>query len=112
MECWSVGVLEAVNYVLVIGMSIDYCVHVSEAYMHSHGNARADFVTRLFGRMGTSVLSGALSTSIAAFFIFFAPNQFFVKFAAILFATNWLSLIHSLTFHPALLAMVSPLGGA
>ena len=60
--------------------------------------------------MGVSVLSGALSTLIAAFFMFFAPNAFFVKFAAFLFVTIALSCIYALVLFPAALAVFGPLG--
>ena len=60
--------------------------------------------------MGVSVLSGAICTLGATFFMFFAPNFFFVKFAAFIFATIILSCIYSLTFFPALLSIIGPVG--
>jgi multidrug efflux pump subunit AcrB len=60
--------------------------------------------------MGVSVLSGALSTLGAAFFMFFAPNTFFVKFASFIFVTIGLSCLYSLTFFPALLSIIGPTG--
>jgi multidrug efflux pump subunit AcrB len=60
--------------------------------------------------MGVSVLSGALSTLLAVFLMFFAPNSFFVKFATFLFVTIALSCIYAMTFFPALLSIVGPMG--
>ena len=107
---WDLGVIEAVNYVVVIGMSIDYCVHMSEAYTEAEGETRAEKVKLMLEDMGVSVLSGALSTLLATFPMFFAPNLFFVKFASFLFCTIALSCIYALTFFPALLAVTGPLG--
>jgi predicted RND superfamily exporter protein len=76
---FKLGVLEAVNYVVVIGLSIDYTVHLSEAYTESHATDRHNRVIGMVEEMGVSVLSGALSTLGAAFFMFFAPNVFFVS---------------------------------
>eukprot|EP00549_Striatella_unipunctata_P025511 CAMPEP_0118725018 /NCGR_PEP_ID=MMETSP0800-20121206/32911_1 /TAXON_ID=210618 ORGANISM="Striatella unipunctata, Strain CCMP2910" /NCGR_SAMPLE_ID=MMETSP0800 /ASSEMBLY_ACC=CAM_ASM_000638 /LENGTH=846 /DNA_ID=CAMNT_0006633679 /DNA_START=84 /DNA_END=2624 /DNA_ORIENTATION=+ len=110
MMGWKLGVLEAVNYVVVIGMSIDYCVHMSEAYESAKADTRGERVTLMLEEMAVSVLSGALSTLGACFFMFFAPNKFFVKFATFMFVTMSLSCIYALTFFPALLATVGPMG--
>ncbi|CAB9512861.1 dispatched homolog 3 [Seminavis robusta] len=107
---WSLGILEAVNYVVVIGLSIDYCVHMSEAYTKSHSTERFPRVIHTFEEMGISVLSSSLSTLGASFFMFFAPVVFFVKFAAFIFVTITLSAIYSLTFFPAVLSIMGPTG--
>ncbi|CAB9508308.1 dispatched homolog 3 [Seminavis robusta] len=107
---WKLGVLEAVNYVVVIGLSIDYTVHLSEAYTESRAKDRRGRVIKMVEEMAVSVLSGAISTLGATFFMFFAPNLFFVKFAAFIFATIILSCLYALTFFPALLSIVGPVG--
>lgn len=107
---YKLGVPEAVNYVVVIGLSIDYTVHLSEAYTESHARDRQGRVILMVEEMGVSVLSGALSTLGAAFFMFFAPNLFFVKFASFIFVTISLSCVYSLTFFPALMSIIGPTG--
>lgn len=107
---WSLGVIEAVNYVVVIGMSIDYAVHMSAAYKDAQAETRNERVALMLEEMGVSVLSGALSTLLAIFLMFFAPNFFFVKFASFLFVTIALSCIYSMTFFPAILSLIGPLG--
>eukprot|EP00977_Amphora_coffeiformis_P009253 scaffold2102_cov161-Amphora_coffeaeformis.AAC.37 len=107
---YKLGVIEAVLYVVVIGLSIDYSVHMSEAYTEAHGETRTERVVVMVEEMGVSVLSGALSTLIASFFMFFAPNTFFVKFAAFLFVTIALSCIYALVLFPAALSVFGPLG--
>ena len=109
---WSLGVVEAVNYVVVIGMSIDYAVHMSEAYTSARADTRAERVILMMEEMGVSVLSGALSTLFAVFLMFFAPNRFFFKFATFMFVTIALSCIYAMTFFPALLACIGPMGNA
>jgi len=83
---------------------------VSEAYAEANGGTRTERVVTMVEEMGVSVLSGALSTLIAAFFMFFAPNVFFVKFASFLFVTIALSCIYALVLFPAALAVFGPLG--
>lgn len=108
---YKLGVLEAINYVVVIGMSIDYCVHMAEAYTTAAGKTeRQPRVLHMVGHMGVSVLSGAVSTLGCVVFMFFAPNNFFIKFASFMFVTIVLSCIYALVFFPALLACVGPNG--
>lgn len=107
---WSLGVVEAINYVVVIGMSIDYAVHMSEAYNSSKATTREQRVTDMVEEMGVSVLSGALSTVLAILPMFFAPNEFFTKFGTFLAVTIALSCVYAMTFYPALLAVFGPLG--
>lgn len=83
---------------------------MSEAYIEARGATRDERVIRMVEEMGVSVLSGALSTLIAAFFMFFAPNTFFTKFAAFLFVTIALSCLYALVLFPAILSVVGPLG--
>lgn len=85
---------------------------MSEAYTEAHGWSRSERVVSMVKDMGVSVLSGALSTLLAAFPMFFAPNVFFVKFATFLFVTIALSCIYALVFFPALLTIAGPMGEA
>lgn len=83
---------------------------MSAAYKEAEAATRSERVILMLEEMGVSVLSGALSTLLAIFLMFFAPNNFFVKFATFLFVTIALSCIYSMTFFPALLAVIGPLG--
>jgi predicted RND superfamily exporter protein len=52
---FRLGMLEAINYVAVIGMSIDYCVHMSEAYVEASATEREPRVKKMLAEMGVSV---------------------------------------------------------
>lgn len=78
--------------------------------MEAEAETRSERVIMMVEEMGISVLSGALSTLIASFFMFFAPNSFFTKFAAFLFVTIALSCIYALVLFPAALGVFGPLG--
>mmetsp|Transcript_28927 Transcript_28927/g.55390 ORF Transcript_28927/g.55390 Transcript_28927/m.55390 type:complete len:1169 (-) Transcript_28927:363-3869(-) len=109
---WSLGGIEAINFVMVIGLSVDYAIHLSEAFVHSPHHDRRSRVVGMLTELGVSVVSGAVSTLGCAFFMFFPENEFFPKFGMFIFVTIALSLILSLTFFPALLATVGPEGEA
>merc|ERR1712083_1295553 len=82
---WKLGVIEAVIYVMVVGMSVDYVVHLSEAYLASGKEKREDRTRRMLGIVGSAVLSGALSTMIGIFWLLFATIMIFLKFGAFSF---------------------------
>ena len=85
-------------------------VQLSEAYTESHSRDRRGRVILMIEEMGVWVLSGALSTLGAAFFMFFAPNTFFAKFSSFIFVIIGLSCLYSLIFFPALLSIIGPTG--
>jgi len=107
---WKLGVIEAVIYVMVVGMSVDYVVHLSEAYLVSgkyHREARA---RRMLGIVGGSVLSGAMSTLIGIFWLFFATVVMMYKFGAFIFFLISVSCIVSLISFTAAMTLIGPEG--
>jgi len=105
---WKLGVIESVVYVMVVGLSVDYTVHLSEAYLASGKKTREDRCRVMLFRMGVSVVSGAFSTLGATFFLLLATIIFFTKFGSIIFFLISQSLIFSLTGYSALLDTFGP----
>jgi len=105
---WKLGVLEAVIFVMVIGMSVDYVVHLSDAYLSSIHDDRAGRCRFMLGKMGMSVVSGAITTLGAAFFMTFAYITFFSKFGLVIVFTISQSLITALCFFSAMMAFFGP----
>ena len=66
---WELGTTEAIASVIVIGFSVDYCVHLANAYIES-GAADRETRTRIaLTTMGISVTAGAVTTIIAGAFL-------------------------------------------
>ena len=105
---WKLGVLEAVIAVMVVGVSVDYVVHLSDAYVENTEPKREDRVREMLYRMGVSVLSGAFSTIGAAFFLLFPRIVFLQKFGATLFFLVGQSLVFSLLFYSTAMTLVGP----
>jgi len=105
---WKLGVLEAVITVMVVGLSVDYTVHLSDSYIESAEARREDRVRMMLYRMGLSVFSGAFSTLGASAFLLAAYIVFFVKFGAVMFFLIAQSLFFSLVLYAALLDTVGP----
>merc|ERR1712083_502374 len=107
---WKLGVIEAVIYVMVVGMSVDYVVHLSEAYLASGKETREDRTMRMLGIVGSAVLSGALSTMIGIFWLLFATIVIFLKFGSFIFFLIFCSCGMSLVAFTAAMTMIGPEG--
>jgi len=108
MQDWKLGMLEAVIYVMVVGMSVDYVVHLAEAYLESKKLRRSERVSEMLETRAFSVLSGAVSTAGGIFWLLFAYVLMFVKFSTIMFFLVCASLIYSVIFFAAVLDMIGP----
>ena len=72
--------LESVNLVLLVGLSVDYVVHLAEAYSRSTRRDRKGRVQGMLAEVGISVLSGAVTTLGSSIFLLAAKILFFVQF--------------------------------
>lgn len=109
---WKLGILESIIYVMVVGMAVDYVVHLGEAYLEAaavhhdrHSRAREMLEVR-----GFSIVSGAVSTLGGIVVLFFAFIIFFYKFAVVMFFLIAMSLWYSLVFFAAVMDSFGPSG--
>merc|ERR1719471_241263 len=107
---WKLGVIEAVIYVMVVGMSVDYVVHLSEAYLASGKRKREDRTRRMLGIVGSAVLSGAISTMVGIFWLLFATIVIFLKFGSFIFFLIACSVGFSLISFAAAMSAIGPEG--
>ena len=95
---------------MVVGLSVDYVVHLAEAYRMSSSNRRQDRVKDMLQSMGLSVVSGAITTLGAAIFMLFAQIQFFFQFGIFIISTVGMSLVFSLLGFTAFMSLCGPQG--
>merc|ERR1711937_997163 len=107
---WKLGVLEALVLVMVIGLSVDYVVHMADAYLEAPADDRLERTKFMLVRMGSAVISGASTTIGAAFFMCWCYITFFQKFGLIILFTVFQSLVTALVFFTSLMALVGPQG--
>ena len=74
---WEIGISESIAMVILIGFSVDYCVHLSSDYMHSAHSKRHDKMKQAYSEMGVSILSGAITTFGSGIFLFGGEMIFF-----------------------------------
>ena len=95
---------------MVVGLSVDYVVHLAEAYRMSTSYRRHDRVKDMLQSMGLSVISGAVTTIGAAVFMLFAQIQFFFQFGIFIISTIGTSLIFSLIGFTTFMSLCGPQG--
>jgi hypothetical protein len=105
---WSFGVIEAVALIIIVGFSVDYALHIAEAYNQSKGSTRYDRVQDALRRRGGALLGAAATSVLACPPILYCTIQVFVRFGITLLANMLLSLVFSLLFFAAILIAVGP----
>ena len=107
---WKLGLFESLNLTLVVGLAVDYVVHLAEGYMELKDQDRLTRVRYTLGHVGISVSSGACTTLGASIFMLAAKIIFFSQFGIFIFCTIGLSILYSLILFTTLLALVGPEG--
>ena len=110
MAGWKLGVLESLNLTLVVGLSVDYVVHLAQGYVEANECKRLARVQTTLSHVGISVLSGACSTLGASVFMFGAKILFFFQFGIFIFSTVGFSLLFALVFFLTILGLLGPDG--
>jgi protein dispatched 1 len=107
---WSLGIAESIAVVILIGFSMDYCLHVAAAYVESPMLTRFTRTRQSLTHMGISVLAGAATTLISSIFLFGATMTFFTKFAYLITFTIITAFSWTMFFLTTCLIMVGPEG--
>merc|ERR1719181_749593 len=107
---WKLGVLEALVLVMVIGLSVDYVVHMADAYLEAPAEERGERTKFMLTKMGAAVVNGGVTTIGAAGFMCATYIVFFKKFGIVILVTVCQSLLTSLFFFSAMMIVLGPQG--
>lgn len=69
--------VESITLVILIGMSVDYAVHLANHYIETLYPKRGDKIRIALRDLGISIISGASTTLGSGFWLFFATMVFF-----------------------------------
>merc|ERR1712039_589564 len=102
----GLGIFEAIGLIIVVGLAVDYSVHICHSYNETRfiqGEAATRFLKtqHALTEMGISVVSGAATTFLASLFLVAATFAFYYVFGIFMLMTVIFSLLVSLTI-PAL----------
>ena len=90
---------------MIVGLSVDYVVHLAQAYSSSSHGDRLSRVQDMLDEMATSVFFGAITTMGATVFMFFTMLTFCKLFATFMFATIGFSLLFSMCMFTTLMGI-------
>ena len=79
MYLWgiSLNALSLVNLIVAIGISVEFCSHLSRAFAVSEGATRVERASEALEKMGPSVLSGITLSDMGVVVLAFANSKIF-----------------------------------
>lgn len=107
---WQLGESECIFIIAVVGLSVDYTVHLLHSYKSPKYDSREERSKHALAEMGISVANSAITTLLAAAMLFACGFYFFFQFGAFLFFVIGLSIAMSMTFLIPLLLVFGPQG--
>ncbi|XP_048375527.1 LOW QUALITY PROTEIN: protein dispatched homolog 3 [Sphaerodactylus townsendi] len=116
---WEMGAVEAISLSILVGSSVDYCVHLVEGYLLAGENlplhlaedpssGRQWRTIEAVRHVGVAIVSSAVTTVIATVPLFFCIIAPFAKFGKIVALNTGVSILYTLTVSTALLSIMGP----
>ena len=111
LQGWEFGVSESISVVIIIGLSVDYVVHLAADYQHSAEKDRSMKIRQAYMEMGISILSGTITTFGSGSALFGGQVITFKKFAVLITSTISLSFLISMLLFGAICHIMGPQDG-
>ncbi|XP_029959796.1 protein dispatched homolog 3 [Salarias fasciatus] len=118
---WEMGAVEAISLSILVGSSVDYCLHLVEGYLlagettasaagHNMDLAaeRQRRTLEAVNHVGVAIVSSAVTTVISTVPLFFCVIVPFAKFGQIVAINTAVSILFTLTVTVATLACMAP----
>lgn len=100
---WHFGLMEAVSLIIFCGFSVDYPLHVVQAYVQERRDGAG--VREALNEVGYAVASGCITTVGAASFLLMCEIRIFRRFGQVLMANMIFALLFALLWIPAVLEL-------
>jgi len=113
VEGWYLGISESIAGIIVIGLAVDYVIHLGHMYLevgHLGYETRAERWEMALKNMGVTVLAGAVTTLVAGLSMRFCQMTFFLQMSTLISVTIVYSLLFTLFFFMCLLRVAGPEG--
>ena len=106
----QLGVIQSLGIVMMVGFAVDYTVHLGISFVECDYTERNLKIKYALFSIGVSVVFGALTSAASGMFLFFTGLLVFSKFAVFFTTVVGFSIVYSLTFFIAILAIFGPVG--
>ena len=111
---WDLGTGEAIAGVMVIGLAVDYTIHLAHMYEDAKlvggVHDRVGRYRYAIEKMGGTVIAGAVTTAGSGLFMLACQSTFFPKMATLISGTILYSLVYALGFFMPMMSLVGPEG--
>lgn len=108
---WRLGISESICLIIILGLSIDYTVHLGNEFVYSQHRHRKYKMKQAYKNIGVSIFGGAVATFGAGAFLYGAELMLYEKFAIIICSTIVISFIVSMIFFGAMMHIFGPMRG-
>jgi hypothetical protein len=105
---WQLGIIESVSITILVGLSVDYVVHIANSCNESKLTGRFERGRQGLTDMGISVFSASITTIGAGVCLLFTIVIFFVRFGMFILMTILGSTVYSFGFFMAAFFIVGP----
>jgi len=105
---YEMGTITSICITILAGFAVDYVVHLAHAFNHAEAETRVEKVQQAFDMIGVSVLSGMVTSVLAALALLTCNLQFFAKFGFFLICTVIWAWLWGNCFFMCLMRLVGP----
>jgi len=105
---WTMSMLESICLTILVGLSVDYTIHLANAWVNAQGKTREEKLKEMLTEIGISVFAASVTTFLSAIALFTCNVMFFVKFGIFIAFTILLSMIYSFGLFTVLVSIVGP----
>jgi len=107
---WGLGVIEGLCATILVGLNVDYTLHIAIAYTRAPAPDRLGKVAFALGHMGPTVCAAAATTAAASLLLLPCQIVLFHRFGFVMAANTLVGAGLSLTLFPCLLLQMGPEG--
>jgi predicted RND superfamily exporter protein len=107
---WELDIFNIIYLIMCVGLSVDYTVHLLHAFNESPGNGREERMKDALSEMGITILSGALTTLLAALPLFGCTSTFLKRFGTFIFLCIFFSICTAILLLTPLVLLIGPNG--